>query len=257
MEKKSGFVSVIIPFYNSLDYARKAFNLLRKQTLASFEVIFVDDGSKEDGMVEFEDLLSRDGRFRMLHQRHCGAGEARNAGLRIARGDYVLFLDCDDFFHEELLEELRNSALRDNADVVLCDASMEEDESFHALSSSLPSCSCLDPKNIKEKLFQISVPAPWNKLIRMSLIKEHRIQFLPLSSSNDLTFTYTAMSVAKRISFVRRKLIRYTSSNPNSIQKNKENSPTNIVTALDGLLENLIRLGKLKEFTSTFLKLKH
>ena len=96
-------VSVIIPVYNSEDYLQECLDSLLKQTLHEIEIICVDDGSTDGSLQILEKNAANDKRIQILHQENLHAGVARNNGLKAAHGEYVIFLDSDDFFELTLL----------------------------------------------------------------------------------------------------------------------------------------------------------
>lgn len=112
-------VSIIIPFYNASKCIKTCVDSLKKQTLADFEAIFVDDGSSDNSV---EQLLNHwDERFVLLQQENKGVSAARNLGLRCATGDYIAFMDVDDSLSENYLMLLFEAAQQYNTPVVLCD----------------------------------------------------------------------------------------------------------------------------------------
>ena len=96
-EESQGLVSVIIPAYNAADVLERCVRSVLAQTYARFEVLLVDDGSR-DGTPELADALAReDGRVRVVHKENGGVSSARNAGLDEARGEWLTFVDADDY----------------------------------------------------------------------------------------------------------------------------------------------------------------
>ena len=92
-------VSVIVPFYNVKKYIRECLNSLTEQSLQECEFIFVDDGSPDDSYRFVEAFAKRDKRFKLIRQENKGQADARNTGIRNAKGKYLAFLDSDDFFN--------------------------------------------------------------------------------------------------------------------------------------------------------------
>ena len=112
-------VSVIVPVYRTEAYLRRCVDSLRRQTLQELQIILVDDGSP-DGCPELCDQLAReDRRILALHQENRGLGMSRNLGLKWAEGDYIAFVDSDDYILPEMLERLYEAACRHGADMVL------------------------------------------------------------------------------------------------------------------------------------------
>lgn len=113
-------VSVIVPVYNVEKYLKEAMDCIINQTLKEIEIICVDDGSTDSSLDILNKYADKDNRIIILEQENQGAGVARNTGLDIARGEYLSFLDPDDFFELTLLEEFYEKAISCDADIVVC-----------------------------------------------------------------------------------------------------------------------------------------
>ncbi len=111
-------ISIIISNYNYGQFIGEALESVLNQTLQSWECIVIDDGSTDNSVEIIQRYIKRDKRFKFVQLSHCGVSVARNAGLDIARGRYIGFLDSDDCFTEYALEMLLNLALKTNADMV-------------------------------------------------------------------------------------------------------------------------------------------
>ena len=113
-------VSVIIPVYNVEKYLRECLDSVVNQTLREIEIICVDDGSTDSSLDILKEYASKDNRITVIGQQNLHAGVARNAGLAVARGEYLSFLDSDDFFELNMLAEMYNTAKKDGSDTVIC-----------------------------------------------------------------------------------------------------------------------------------------
>ena len=111
-------VSVIIPVYNVEDYIEKCLDSVVNQTLKEIEIIVVNDGAKDNSMKKIEKYFS-DSRIKIINKQNGGLSSARNAGLKIAKGEYISFIDSDDFIEEKMLEDLYSE--NENADIVFSD----------------------------------------------------------------------------------------------------------------------------------------
>ena len=96
-------VSVILPVYNVSDYLRQCMDSIVGQTLKDIEIICVDDGSTDDSLAILKEYEAKDQRVKVIQQANAGAGAARNKGLEIATGEYLSFLDSDDFFEPDMV----------------------------------------------------------------------------------------------------------------------------------------------------------
>lgn len=112
-------VTVIIPVYNAAPYLRECLDSVAKQTLRELEILCIDDGSTDTSPNLLQEYLSQDGRIRVLHQENSGPGPTRNRGMAEARGQYIFFLDADDYLPgPEVLERLYGCAEQTHLSVV-------------------------------------------------------------------------------------------------------------------------------------------
>ena len=113
-------VSVIIPVYNTEQYLGQCLDSVIGQTLKDIEIICVDDGSWDRSPEILRWHAAADGRIRIIRQQNSGLGEARNSGLKAATGEYIAFLDSDDWYEPAALEKLYEQAVKDDADICMC-----------------------------------------------------------------------------------------------------------------------------------------
>ena len=115
----SPLVSVIIPCYNAEKYLKQCLDSVINQTLRDIEIICVDDESSDGTLDILTEYQKKDSRLKVITQKNAGAGDARNTGLRLAKGTYLSFLDSDDFFELNMLQEAYNLAELNQADFVV------------------------------------------------------------------------------------------------------------------------------------------
>ena len=117
-------VSVIIPVYNVLPYLQRCLDSVISQTLRDIEIIIVDDGST-DGSSEFVDEYAlKDERIKVIHKENGGLMSAWTTGVRASNGDYIGFVDSDDYISLEMYDRLYSAAAQYNADIVICNYSI-------------------------------------------------------------------------------------------------------------------------------------
>lgn len=178
--KESNFpkVSVIIPVYNSANYLSQCLDSILNQTLKEIEIICVDDGSTDDSLSILNKYSKLDNRIKILKQNNKGGGIARNYGMSVAKGKYLSFLDSDDFFDENLLNETVNAAENNLADIVIFQFQTYNttNDTYNNISYSFKRENF--PNNLfnyhsnPKDFFQSFNPAPWNKLFLHSFIKK-------------------------------------------------------------------------------------
>ncbi|MCI8292593.1 MAG: glycosyltransferase [Hespellia sp.] len=120
-DARKPLISVIVPVYQSARYLETCIQSVLGQTYSNFELILVDDGSKDNSREICESLSTQESRIRLLAQKHKGVSAARNAGIRAAKGEYLFFLDSDDAIHPELLEQLCKLAEKSQATISVCE----------------------------------------------------------------------------------------------------------------------------------------
>lgn len=162
-------VSVIVPVYNSGKYLNKCISSILEQSFEDFELILIDDGSQDDSYDICANYKKSDKRIKLLKQENSGRGSARNNGIKNAEGEYILFVDADDYIDSDTLKGTVAAAVDSNADLILFDlkAVDENSEELYTINAGLPSGTlCFKEKN-RELL--VSTPSPCNKLIKRTL----------------------------------------------------------------------------------------
>lgn len=117
--KNQSLISVIVPCYNAEEYLLQCIESIRRQTYRNLEIILIDDGSVDQTPRICDELKQRDSRIIVLHKSNGGVSQARNSGLAIAKGEYILFLDSDDWMDAEACENAITAAQRNKSDVVI------------------------------------------------------------------------------------------------------------------------------------------
>ena len=209
-------ITVIIPSYNVKEYIEECLESLKNQTFTDFEVLCVDDGSNDGTADIIKEYAVSDPRFQYVSMDHCGkAGLMRNEGIKRAKGEYLLFLDSDDFFEPELLEHSLNKIKIDQADVCMYDARLYFGDTGKYRKSNvmqkkeyLPQTMPVEGKTFPY-VFNIGTGCPWTSLFKKSLIDENKLEFMALSRSNDIYFVNMALVLAKRITMLPEVLVNY------------------------------------------------
>lgn len=225
-------VSFIIPVYNVEEFLPQCLDTLLQQTMHQIEIICVDDGSTDASVNILNAYAARDKRVHVYTQKNKFAGAARNLGFSYAQGEYVVFLDSDDFFHRALAEEAYFAARANRADVVLFGAKHYDNmtgkykEAPWLLNNFLaPEKQPFSYADCPHELYRITTPCPWTKMFRRQFVLDTGLQFQHLQNSNDLFFTYSALAMAKRIVTVDKKLVYYRVGLKNNLQTTKKKNP--------------------------------
>ena len=225
-------VSVIVPVYNSEQYLRQMLDSVLSQTLQEIEVICVDDGSTDQSPAILNEYAEKDERVRLLFQQHANAGEARNTGLDHARGDYLIFLDADDFFEEEMLEACVAKLEEDSSDIVIFSAIQYDDRTGEStpLARSLrkdylPDHVPFIPADMRKYLFNAFQNWPWNKMFRRAFIERENIRFQSIQRTNDMAFVCEALAKAGLISILDREFTHYRIGTSSNLQATNHLAP--------------------------------
>ena len=212
-------VSIILPFFNAERYLRTALDSVASQFSRDFECICVDDGST-DGSAEIAASLQRqDGRFRLIRIEHGGAGAARNEGIAAANGECLAFLDADDMYEPDFLQEMLGEYERqEKCDIVVCEAWRYSGEK----GVLEPAAQCFVANRFEVADYLNCTPGmPWNKLFSHAFVDRHGFRFLDLPSCEDVGFVYPALAMATRIGAVRKRLVRHRVDNSGSLEHSK------------------------------------
>lgn len=186
-------ISVIIPIYNREKTLNRCIDSVLSQDFPDFECILVDDGSKDGSLNICEAYAKKDNRIKVIHKENGGVGSARNAGIEKAKGEWLFFLDSDDFITENHLSSMFKVVdTHNNVDIVIC--------SFQELSSAgkrcyqYDDCICTSREKIKEIICseQIQMNTPWmNRMYRKCIVLDNNIRYdTTLPISEDRLFFY-------------------------------------------------------------------
>ena len=160
IKKDSALISVIVPVYKSEKYLAQCLENLIYQTYRHLEIIIIDDGSPDDSWKIAEEYQQKDIRIRFVRQANAGAAAARNKGLELATGEYIHFMDSDDYVNLEFYEKMLYLALREEADLVCC-ASSVLTPNFTASTPSLL-------VSVKDRLLQTSIWGGYGMVVKFT-----------------------------------------------------------------------------------------
>lgn len=113
-------ISIIIPIYNSEKYLNRCIDSILNQTYSNLEIILIDDGSTDNSLKICEEYLNIDNRIKIKHKKNEGTASARNMGLNMAKGEWIAFVDSDDYIEKDMYEKLYKNAIKNNAEISTC-----------------------------------------------------------------------------------------------------------------------------------------
>lgn len=208
-------ISVIVPVYNAEQYLERCVKSILNQTLKSIEVILIDDGSPDNCPSICDDFAKKDERIKVFHQENAGVAAARNVGIRKAQGDYITFVDSDDYLEPEMYAEMFQKAKDYNCDVVMCDCKKEFGKISSIYTHSIRE-GYYDRNQIEKEYFpqllitpDIEYPAAISNVLglyRNKSDKEERVYYLEgIRYSEDLLFGAKIMYQAKSFYYMKGK----------------------------------------------------
>lgn len=211
-------ISIVIPVYNVETYLKQCLESVIQQTLPEIEIICVNDGSTDKSPQILQKFAKKDNRIKIINKKNGGIASARNKGLEHIIGEYVGFVDSDDWIEPHMYETLYENAASNNCDIVMCSAHLFDDmtqklrydEPYFTLESFNESFDrvIFDHNKTNSFLFDINV-TPWNKIYKTSFLKENNILFPKELDFEDNPFFYESYLKAKRVSLVRDRLYFY------------------------------------------------
>lgn len=191
-------VSIIIPIYNAALYLSRCLDSLLSQSVHEWEAILVDDGSTDESGKLIDSYAAKDARFVAIHQVNGGVSNARNKGIDAARGDYVIFVDADDWVEADFLGSLLRVAAHGVADYV---ASGYRSHYRHSdVDNDLGRVGYAEPMPVTFLFLSAQSPYPWGKIFKRSLLLLHRIRFQEeMSVGEDTLFCYRYLIHADKV----------------------------------------------------------
>lgn len=253
-------VSVILPCYNGEKYLRQCLDSILNQTLGDLELICVDDGSTDRTPEILREYERKDPRVRILVQSNGGAGAARNNGLDHAKGEFLSFLDADDFFEPQMLEEAVKAAESNRADYVVFGADRFEMESDRFVQvpwtiqrQDLPPYMPFSYRQLTGNVFLSFVGWAWDKLYRRSFVEEKNLRFQEQRTTNDMLFVFSGLITAKRIAVVDKVLAHQRRGVGDSLSVTREKSWHCFYDALTALRQRLEQEGIFWELEQDYI----
>ncbi len=209
-------VSVVVPVYNAKKHLRECLDSIAAQTLERIEIICVDDGSTDGSLDVLYEYAAADSRFVVVIQKNQYAGVARNKGIEIARGDYLVFWDSDDYFDATALEKMHRQCEADGADICVCGARQLFQDTgkilhgpMYLVKKQVPAKRPFNRGTIPLHILTFTTMVVWNKMFRRSFVVEEGLRYAASRSNNDVEFAVCALCTARAITVVGEDLVTY------------------------------------------------
>ena len=204
MEK---MISVIVPIYNSGKYLNKCVDSLLNQSYKSFELLLIDDGSKDNSLSICNKYAAQDSRVKVYHKENEGIAKTRNYGLRIAAGEYITFVDSDDYVDHDFLRLLFEAIEENHCELSICSFARFMDSRI--MHNTYEKSRVIDKTNLELLIFTDSNigKANWNKLYNAQLLEN--IQFPDLCLGEDYVFNFEYFKNVKKVAIIDKELYYY------------------------------------------------
>lgn len=201
-------ISVVIPVYNVEDYISECVQSIVQQSYKNLEIILVNDGSMDNSILKVSEILVSDDRCRVINKENGGLSDARNAGLNIVTGEYVCFIDSDDYLEKNFIQNLYEAS--NNSDIVRASFRDTEGNIPKGWIADMPMELTLDGREALKMLLDNNTSfAVWSSLFKVSFLKENRLGFQKGILLEDGDFTTRAYLKAETVTFINDKGYRY------------------------------------------------
>ena len=233
-------VSIIVPIYNVEKYLPKCLDSLVNQTLDDIEIILVNDGSTDNsGIIAKQYYENHKNKIKYLEKENGGLSDARNFGIPYATGEYIAFLDSDDYIEIDSYKQMHEKAKEEDADYIECDFIWE-----------YPNKQIIDKRlsynNKQEMLTNVRVVA-WNKLIKREIIIKNNLKFPKGLRYEDIEFTYKLIPLLNKVSYIDKPFIHYVQRN-NSIANVQNEKTADIFAILENVEKYYIEKNLYNEY---------
>lgn len=250
-------LSIIIPVYNIEPYISNCLNSILNQPFKDFEIICVNDGSNDNSLTELQKYC--DERLVIIDKKNGGSGVARNTALAVARGEYIFFVDGDDWLEENSLQKIIDEADRLNTDILIFGGLSYYDgigKNGGYSANKLPKKymnKVFSAEDIKKDIFKFPSTA-WTKLYRREFLQKNNIKFQEIKVGQDQLPFFHSIITAEKIALLPENLYCYRKNRKGAVtatKKKKNFSPIYVFYAIEDILQ---KTNKLEDYKGVFVK---
>ena len=255
--------SIVVPIYNiKSKFFEECINSIKNQSYKNFEVIIVDDGSDETYKCDYEKIIKDDNRFSIITQENKGVSIARNNGVKKCTGDYLIFVDADDYIENNLLEKMINVISRyKECDVILFESygeSYDEEEYVKTLDKNERESlikKLIDENNWLGDEYSIKhFGSVWNKCYRLEYLKCNNIELIPgIKYSEDVLYSIKVLFSSENIIYTNYPLYHYRIYGASTFDKYNKKADIDLLNFLIKLKELLVELGLYNKMYEAYL----
>lgn len=243
-------VSIIVPIYNVEQYISRCVDSILSQTYNNIEVILINDGST-DGSRDVIEKYSRDSRCLIIDKPNGGASSSRNMGINVAKGEYIYFIDSDDYITNTAVELLVNRMVETGADFCCYRIAFFSDSKTYISGQNFDYNIIEDKAAIVEDAFlsrNIKI-SPWAKIFSASFLRNHTLKFKEGIINEDALFTMLCAVSANKVAFMNT-VLYYAYQRPGSVSRNlREESITSYFVVYSEMYSTLQRLNLLNQYS--------
>ena len=256
-------VSIIVPTYNSSKYLNECIDSILNQSYYNLEIIFIDDSSSDDTIPILQEYSKNDKRIKIFTQSHLGSGAARNLGINYSNGEFIFFLDSDDYINSDLVNICVQKMTSTDYDILIFDILLFDDikkiitePTWCVKKKFIPSVNPFSAELMRNHIFNTFSNNVWNKFFRKSFIVKNNISFQKIMRTTDLYFTCSLLVLAQKIYFLEERLIYYRVNNSSSCMNTNHLYPFNFISAFNYLKDFLVSNKIYNAFENSYINHK-
>jgi len=254
-------VSIIIPVYNNEKFLKRCLDSVINQTLDQIEIIIVNDGSTDGSLMILKKFADINSNIILLNQENAGQAAAINRALDIARGEYIAFVDADDYIEDNMMEILFTEAKMSNLELVICNWDrVDEDGGIISYNDHSDMDHRVFDKNdiIREFLLnkkELVEGFSWNKLIKNSLFDKFNIRY-PNIKYEDIPTIFRVLTKVSKCKYINNKLYHYVQHNTSITNTKSEKNVKGFIEAVEMINDILIEENMFAEFKDAYFTYK-
>ncbi len=238
---KNPLISVIVPVYKVERYLSNCLDSIINQSYKKLEIILIDDGSPDNCPQICDEYAQKDSRIVVIHQKNAGVSHARNVGIDIAKGDYIGFVDSDDYIEPDFYETLIKNAIEHDADISYCGIKLMQPNGSVEERFNSGKCELKNPEDIIKGFFfneeiKEHFYAIWNKIFKKEILTELRYNE-NYALGEDILFMFEAIGRCQRIYLEDRTLYHYLRRENSAMTSSFSDKRMDYVTAAENLIE--------------------
>ena len=201
-------ISIIVPIYNAEKYIERCVKSIYEQTFTDYEIILVNDGSTDNSLKICQNLAENDPRIHVVDKENGGAGSARNAGIKVAKGEYLAFPDADDWFDKEMYSDLYELAKSGDFDMVFSGVKYykqgENDQMIYSRCANVKELKYFTQEDCRKNVMEFFPTStifdvPWNKLYKKSVVDDFGVKFTHMKRCQDAMFNIDFFNHVKKV----------------------------------------------------------